>query len=115
MLFRIGPDHFPSRGYKLVRQGIVAGQPASAHEPSDTAAECQARDASRRNQTSCRCQAAFLSRSIELTSKQAGLRDRHPCTLVDLDAFHLGDVDNHSVVNQRCTRDIVPAGQDRRM
>src|SRR5437763_5118854 len=66
ILFGIGTDRFALCGYKLIRQSIVAAEPAPAHEPSDTAAECQARDARRRDQTSGGCQAKLLSRSIEL-------------------------------------------------
>src|SRR4051794_561702 len=115
MLFRVGTDRFAFGGYKLIRRSIVASQAASAHEPSNTAAECQARDAGRRNQTSRGCQAIFLSRSIELTPKQASLRDGRPCALVDLDALHPGYVDDQSVIDDGCTRNVVAAGADGRI
>lgn len=103
----------PTRGrHQIDRSQPVGGQPVSAGEPADTAAERlpghpRACDHAGRHRETER-----LCLGVELTLEHTRLHPRRTADRVDPDATQPGQIDDHAV-GRRMTRQAVAAAPDR--
>ena len=100
--------HEPTvRRDEVRRLQVVAGQAVLAHEPADPAAEREAGDAGRRDETPGQRQPERLRFVIELSPGHAALSDDALGVRVHPDALHRGQIDDDPAVGRGEPREAV--------
>ena len=100
-------QHLTFRSNELDRVQVVCSEALRAYEPAEAASERQAGDTGRRYLTACHRQPMQRGFSVELTPGDATLRADRRRGGVDVDPFHLGEVDHQAAVRNRSTGHVV--------
>ena len=80
-----------------------------AHQPSETAPQCQPGDSCRCNHTTRRGEAMQLGRTVEFAPGRAALSAHCAMLRIDVDALHPRQVDHQATIPRRVSRDVVTA------
>jgi len=101
----VGGDH-------VGREEVVAGQAVLSHQPTDPAAEGEARDPGARDQAAGGGEPERLRVVIELRPHDPAFGSRGAVARIDADALHRREVEDDAAVARAEAGDVVPAGAD---
>jgi len=93
-----GPHWSAIGGDQVGREEVVNGQPVTAGQVADTAAECETADAGGRDDPAGRRQAVGVGRIVEVSPGCAPARTRSAAARIDSNVSHQGQVDDEAVV-----------------
>ena len=108
-------QHLAFGGNKFNRPKIVECQAVLAHQPAQSTAECESRDASGRHHTARDRQAVQLRLAVELGPGDAALGPHGTGVGVDVDAFHRRQVDHQPAIDGGAPGHVVAAATDRHL
>jgi hypothetical protein len=91
---------------------VVEGEAVLRHQPAETAAEREPRDARRAHDATGCGESMYLCLAIELLPQHAALRARRALARIDVNALHRREVDHQAVIDGGAAGDVVPAAAD---
>ena len=113
VLILAGGENLAVGRHQVDRDQVVYRRPVLSHEPADTAAQGEPRDAGVRDDPAYRRQSVKLRLAVELAPQHAGLRPGRTRHRIDPDPLHRREVDHEAAFAERVTADAVAAGAHR--
>ena len=111
--FRVDLQHFPVGSDELDAEHVVGGEAVLGHQPAEAAAERVTGDPRRGDGAARYGQPVRGCSVVQLGPKHAPFGGGSPLVGIDVDPFHLSEVDHHSAVRHCSSGDVVPAAPDR--
>ena len=109
----VDDPHLAVGGDHLDLREVVDRQPVLAHQPAESAAECQAGDPGRRHHAAGRRLPVDVGRPVVLVPRDPALGPGPPAARIDVDPTHQRQVDHQPAVGDRPAGDVVAAAADR--